>query len=100
MVSIQPGSSKVTDGTGSGMINNTRKPNLGTTLKAKIFGGPSHDKGIALRKVENENKQPKSSIRKCVKLIKNRKKTTMFGSNDGRLNFIKLNNEALAAVFG
>lgn len=24
----------------------------------------------------------------------------MYGSNDGRLNFIKLNNEALVAVFG
>lgn len=71
------------------MIKKYKKTYLGMALKAKLLGGPSHEKGTVHRKVEDEAKQAKSSIRKCVKLIKNSKKTTVFVSNDGRLNFTK-----------
>ncbi|XP_072462757.1 uncharacterized protein [Notamacropus eugenii] len=47
-------------------------------------------------------KQPNSAIRKCVRvqLIKNGKKITAFVPNDGCLNFIEENDEALVAGFG
>ncbi|KAL4683702.1 hypothetical protein H8959_021396 [Pygathrix nigripes] len=84
------------------MINSTRRPTLGTALKANPFGGASHAKGIVLEKVGVEAKQPNSAIRKCVRvqLIKNGKKITAFVPNDGCLNFIEENDEVLVAGFG
>uniref|UniRef100_A0A673SX47 Small ribosomal subunit protein uS12 n=1 Tax=Suricata suricatta TaxID=37032 RepID=A0A673SX47_SURSU len=55
-----------------------KKAHWATALKANAFGGASHAKGIVLEKVGVEAKQPKSAIRKCirVRLIKNGKKIT------------------------
>uniref|UniRef100_A0A2K6SRQ8 Small ribosomal subunit protein uS12 n=1 Tax=Saimiri boliviensis boliviensis TaxID=39432 RepID=A0A2K6SRQ8_SAIBB len=55
-----------------------KKAHLGTALKANLFGGASHAKGIVLEKVGVEAKQPNSAIRKCVRvqLTKNGKKIT------------------------
>ncbi|XP_043845714.1 40S ribosomal protein S23-like [Dromiciops gliroides] len=61
-----------------------------------------YKKDIVLEKVGVEAKQPNSAIRKCVRiqLIKNGKKITAFVPNDGCLNFIEENDEALVAGFG
>jgi len=75
---------------------------LASSLKANVFGGSSHVKGIVLEKVGIEAKQPNSAIRKCVRvqLIKNSKKIVAFVPNDGCLNFIEENDEVLIAGFG
>lgn len=71
-------------------------------MVANLSGGPSQEKGIVLRKVGVEAKQPNSSIRKGVwiQITKNSKKITVFTPNAGRLNFTKENNEVLVAEFG
>ncbi|XP_041067838.1 40S ribosomal protein S23-like [Carcharodon carcharias] len=80
-----------------------KKAHLGTALKANpVSGVSSHAKGIVLHKVGVEANQPKSAIRKCVRvqLIKNGKKIMAFVPNDGCLNFIEENDEVLVAGFG
>merc|ERR1712111_277203 len=74
---------------------------LGTAFKSSPFGGSSHAKGIVLEKVGVEAKQPKSAIRKCVRvqLIKNSKKITAFVPKDGCLNFVEENDEVLVSGF-
>ena len=59
-----------------------KKRALGTAFKSSPFGGSSHAKGIVLEKIGVEAKQPNSAIRKCVrvKLIKNGKNVTAFGT--------------------
>lgn len=59
-----------------------KKRALGTAYKSSPFGGSSHAKGIVLEKIGVEAKQPNSAIRKCVrvKLIKNGKNVTAFGT--------------------
>ncbi|XP_059108378.1 small ribosomal subunit protein uS12-like [Peromyscus eremicus] len=79
-----------------------KKAHLGTALKANLFGGASHAKGIVLEKVEVEGKQPNSQILPSgsVQLIKNGKKITAFVPNNGCLNFTEEKDEVLVAGFG
>ncbi|KAI7999947.1 40S ribosomal protein S23 [Camellia lanceoleosa] len=78
-----------------------KKSHLGNEWK-KPFAGSSHSKGIVLEKIGIEAKQPNFAIRKCVRvhLIKNGKKIPAFVPNDGCLNYIEENDEALIAGFG
>eukprot|EP01061_Rhynchopus_euleeides_P040517 TRINITY_DN697_c0_g2_i2.p1 TRINITY_DN697_c0_g2~~TRINITY_DN697_c0_g2_i2.p1 ORF type:complete len:144 (+),score=50.81 TRINITY_DN697_c0_g2_i2:77-508(+) len=79
-----------------------KKAHLSVSIKANVFGGSSHVKGIVLEKIGVEAKQPNSAIRKCVRvqLIKNGKKILAFVPNDGCLHFIEENDEVLVAGLG
>eukprot|EP01002_Notosolenus_urceolatus_P007278 NODE_2940_length_1008_cov_40.684046_g2457_i0.p1 GENE.NODE_2940_length_1008_cov_40.684046_g2457_i0~~NODE_2940_length_1008_cov_40.684046_g2457_i0.p1 ORF type:complete len:147 (+),score=55.77 NODE_2940_length_1008_cov_40.684046_g2457_i0:83-523(+) len=79
-----------------------KKAHLSVSLKANVFGGSSHVKGIVLEKIGIEAKQPNSAIRKCIRvqLTKNMKKIAAFVPNDGCLNFIEENDQVLIAGFG
>ena len=79
-----------------------KKAHLSSTLKANVFGGASHAKGIVVEKMGIESKQPNSAIRKCVRvqLIKNGKKIAAFVPGDGCLNYIDENDEVLLSGFG
>eukprot|EP01062_Namystynia_karyoxenos_P071237 TRINITY_DN6667_c0_g1_i1.p4 TRINITY_DN6667_c0_g1~~TRINITY_DN6667_c0_g1_i1.p4 ORF type:complete len:144 (+),score=73.09 TRINITY_DN6667_c0_g1_i1:98-529(+) len=79
-----------------------KKAHLSVSIKANVFGGSSHCKGIVLEKVGVEAKQPNSAIRKCVRvqLIKNGKRILAFVPNDGCLHFIEENDEVLVAGLG
>eukprot|EP00756_Hemistasia_phaeocysticola_P020690 Hpha_TRINITY_DN15732_c0_g5::TRINITY_DN15732_c0_g5_i1::g.38401::m.38401/K02973/RP-S23e, RPS23; small subunit ribosomal protein S23e len=79
-----------------------KKAHLSVSIKANVFGGSSHCKGIVLEKIGVEAKQPNSAIRKCVRvqLIKNGKRILAFVPNDGCLHFIEENDEVLVAGLG
>ena len=79
-----------------------KKKHLSASIKANVFGGSSHVKGIVLEKIGVEAKQPNSAIRKCVRvqLIKNGKRILAFVPNDGCLHFVEENDEVLIAGLG
>ena len=79
-----------------------KKSHFGASLKANVFGGTSHVKGVVTERVAVEAKQPNSAIRKCVRvqLIKNNKKILAFVPRDGCLNFIEENDQVLVAGLG
>ena len=66
------------------------------------FEGASHARGIVLKRVSVESKQPNSACRKCVKvqLKKNNKSIVAFVPGDGNLEFIDENDRVLIAGLG
>ena len=68
----------------------------------KPFCEASHAKGIVLKKIMVECKQPNSGFRKCVRvqLIKNSKIITAYVPRDGGISYINENDEVLVAGFG
>lgn len=79
-----------------------KKAHLGNRWKSDPLGGASHAKGIVLKKIGIESKQPNSAVRKAVRvqLIKNGKEIAAFVPWDGCLSYIDENDEVLVAGFG
>ena len=63
---------------------------------------PLRQKGLLLKKIGIEAKQPNSAIRKCVKLqlIKNGRQITAFAPGDGAINYIDEHDEVLVEGIG
>lgn len=70
--------------------------------KTSPMGRAPLARGIVLKKVGVESRQPNSAIRKCVRcqLIKSGKTLTAFCPGDGALNFIDEHDEVLIAGIG
>jgi small subunit ribosomal protein S12 len=70
--------------------------------KADPLEGAPQGRGIVIKKVGVEAKQPNSAIRKCIKvqLIKNGRQITAFAVGDGAINFIDEHDEVLVEGIG
>lgn len=79
-----------------------RKRVLKLREKSDSLEGSSQARGIVIKKVGVEAKQPNSAIRKCVKvqLIKNGRQITAFAVGDGAINFIDEHDEVLVEGIG
>ena len=75
---------------------------LGLDIKVDPLEGAPQARGIVLKKVGVEAKQPNSAIRKCVRvqLIKNGKTITAFVPLDGSLNYIDEHDEVTVEGIG
>ncbi|MHA1506556.1 MAG: 30S ribosomal protein S12 [Candidatus Asgardarchaeia archaeon] len=71
-------------------------------VKADPLEGAPQARGIVLKKVGVEAKQPNSAIRKCVnvQLIKNGKTITAYVPFDGGLNYIDEHDEVIIEGIG
>ncbi len=74
----------------------------GLKNKSDPLDGCSQAKGIVLKKVELEAKQPNSAMRKCVRvqLIKNGKQITAFAPGDGAIKLIDEHDEVMIESIG
>ncbi len=70
--------------------------------KSDPLDGASQAKGIVLKKVELEAKQPNSAMRKCarVQLIKNGKQVTAFLPGDGAAKLCDEHDEVVIECIG
>ncbi len=70
--------------------------------KADPLEGAPQARGIVIRKVGVEQKQPSSGIIKCVRvqLLKNGKEITAFVPGDGAINLIKEHDEVIVEGLG
>jgi len=75
---------------------------LGLKMKFDPLEGAPMAKGIVLKKVGVEQKQPHSGIIKCcvVQLVKNGKKVTVFAPRDKAITFIDEHDEVTIAGLG
>jgi small subunit ribosomal protein S12 len=75
---------------------------LGLKAKFDPLEGAPMAKGIVLKKVGMEQKQPHSGIIKCcvVQLVKNGKKVTVFAPRDKAITFIDEHDEVTIAGLG
>ncbi len=75
---------------------------LGLKEKADPLEGAPQARGIVIRKVGVEQKQPSSGIIKCVRvqLLKNGKEITAFVPGDGVINLIKEHDEVIVEGLG
>jgi ribosomal protein uS12 len=75
---------------------------LGLKAKYDPLEGAPQAKGIVIKKVGIEQKQPHSGIIKCVvvQLIKNGKKVTVFAPKDKAITFIDEHDEVTIAGLG
>ncbi len=75
---------------------------LGLKEKADPLEGAPQARGIVIRKVGVEQKQPSSGIIKCVRvqLLKNGKEITAFVPGDGAINLIKEHDEVIVEGLG
>jgi len=71
-------------------------------IKADPLEGAPQARGIVIKKVGVEAKQPNSAIRKCVRvqLVKNGKTITAFVPLDGSLNYIDEHDEVIVEGIG
>jgi small subunit ribosomal protein S12 len=79
-----------------------RKKKLGITLKFDPFGRSSQAKGIVVKKMEKEAKQPNSAMRKCcrVQLTKSGKEVTAFIPGNLAQKFIDEHDEVMIERIG
>ena len=79
-----------------------KKKKLGITLKYDPIGRSSQAKGIVLKKIQKEAKQPNSAMRKCcrVQLIKNGKEVTAFIPGNLAQKFIDEHDEVIIERIG
>ncbi|USN45599.1 MAG: 30S ribosomal protein S12 [Candidatus Woesearchaeota archaeon] len=79
-----------------------KKKKLGLAKKSDPLAGSSQARGIVLKKVEIEAKQPNSALRKCVRiqLIKNGKQVTAFAPGDGASKLIDEHDEVIIECIG
>ena len=70
--------------------------------KSDPLGGASQAKGIVLKKVQLEAKQPNSALRKCVRvqLTKNGRKVTAFVPGDRAIDKIAEHDEVMIESIG
>ena len=70
--------------------------------KSDPLRGASQAKGIVLEKVQFEAKQPKSAMRKCVRvqLIKNGRQITAFCPGDGSTKLVDEHDEVMVECIG
>jgi len=79
-----------------------RKKKLGITLKFDSIGGASQAKGIVVKKIQKEAKQPNSAMRKCcrVQLIKNGREVTAFIPGNLAQKFVDEHDEVIIERIG
>jgi small subunit ribosomal protein S12 len=79
-----------------------RKKKLGISLKFDPLKGSSQAKGIVIKKVQKEAKQPNSAMRKCcrVQLTKNGKEVTAFIPGNLSQKFIDEHDEVVIERIG
>ncbi len=79
-----------------------KKKRLGISLKFDPIGRASQAKGIVIKKVQKEAKQPNSAMRKCckVQLIKNGKEVTAFIPGNLAQTFIDEHDEVVVERIG
>ena len=79
-----------------------RKRKLGITLKHDVLGGASQAKGIVIKKIQKEAKQPNSAMRKCcrVQLTKNAKEVTAFIPGNLAQKFVDEHDEVMIERIG
>lgn len=75
---------------------------LGLREKTSPMGKAPMARGIVLKKVGVESRQPNSAIRKCVRcqLIKTGKVVTAFCPGDGALNLVEEHDEVIIEGIG
>ncbi|MFH0711944.1 MAG: 30S ribosomal protein S12 [archaeon] len=79
-----------------------KKRRLGISLKFDPIGRAAQAKGIVIKKVQKEAKQPNSAMRKCckVQLIKNGKEITAFIPGNLAQTFIDEHDEVVIERIG
>ena len=79
-----------------------KKKRLGITLKFDPIGRSSQAKGIVVKKIQKEAKQPNSAMRKCcrVQLVKNSKVETAFIPGNLAQTFIDEHDEVIIERIG
>ena len=79
-----------------------KKKRLGISLKFDPIGRASQAKGIVVKKIQKEAKQPNSAMRKCarVQLIKNGKEVTAFIPGNLAQKFVDEHDEVLIERIG
>ncbi len=79
-----------------------RKKKLGITLKFDSIGGSAQAKGIVIKKIQKEAKQPNSAMRKCcrVQLIKNGREVTAFIPGNLAQKFVDEHDEVIIERIG
>ncbi len=79
-----------------------KKNKTGIKLKFDPFKGSSQAKGIVVKKMQIEAKQPNSALRKCcrVQLIKNGKEVTSFIPGNEAQKFVDEHDEVLIERIG
>ena len=79
-----------------------KKKRLGISLKFDPLGRSSQAKGIVVKKIQKEAKQPNSAMRKCarVQLIKNGKEVTAFIPGNLAQTFVDEHDEVLIERIG
>ena len=79
-----------------------KKKKLGISLRYDPIGRSAQAKGIVLKKVQKEAKQPNSAMRKCcrVQLIKNGKEITAFIPGNLAQKFIDEHDEVVVERIG
>lgn len=79
-----------------------KKKRLGITLKFDPLSGSSQAKGIVVKKIQKEAKQPNSAMRKCcrVQLVKNGKEVTAFIPGNLAQKFVDEHDEVMIERIG
>lgn len=79
-----------------------RKKKLGITLKFDPVRGSAQAKGIVVKKIQKEAKQPNSAMRKCcrVQLIKNGREVTAFIPGNLAQKFVDEHDEVIIERIG
>ena len=79
-----------------------KKKRLGISLKFDPLGRASQAKGIVIKKIQKEAKQPNSAMRKCcrVQLKKNGKQVTAFIPGNLAQRFIDEHDEVMIERIG
>lgn len=79
-----------------------RKKKLGIILKHDLLKGSSQAKGIVVKKIQKEAKQPNSAMRKCcrVQLTKNGKEVTAFIPGNLAQKFVDEHDEVVIERIG
>ena len=79
-----------------------KKKKLGISLKFDPLGRAAQAKGIVIKKVQKEAKQPNSAMRKCcrVQLVKNGKEVTAFIPGNLAQKFIDEHDEVVIERIG
>ena len=79
-----------------------KKKKLGISLKFDSLGGSSQAKGIVVKKIQKEAKQPNSAMRKCcrVQLVKNGKEVTAFIPGNLAQKFVDEHDEVIIERIG
>lgn len=79
-----------------------KKKKYGITLKFDALKGASQAKGIVIKKIQKEAKQPNSAMRKCcrVQLVKTGKEVTAFIPGNLAQKFVDEHDEVIIERIG